>query len=167
MAVSKRWLISWRKTNEASNRIFEMIAACFWIWNLSRALGLDMSELVEEFESSGSGAAKIEVLLAADTPRISNAQTRCTLSILGPHNQVGQFEWYDLEIEPGGILESQPHSQGTREHLTILQGAAEVTSGEQTIVLYKGDTGRYKADIPHAIRCEGKQPLRALLIVMG
>ncbi|MEM9774287.1 MAG: XRE family transcriptional regulator [Chloroflexota bacterium] len=137
------------------------------LWNLSRALGLDMSELVEEFESNGAGSGKIELLLAADTPRISNAQNGCTLSILGPHDQVGQFEWYELEITPGGILSSQPHSQGCKEHLTILEGAAEVTSGDQSILLSKGDTGRYKADVPHAIRCTGKSTLKALLVVMG
>ena len=137
------------------------------LWNLSKALGLDMSELVEEFESSGTGAGKIEVLLAADTPRISNAQNGCTLSILGPHDQVGQFEWYELEIAPGGILSSQPHSQGCVEHLTILQGEANVTSGDQSIVLTQGDTGRYKADISHSIACVSKTPLKAILVVMG
>lgn len=137
------------------------------LWNLSRALGLDMSELVEEFESSGPISGKIDVLLAADTPRITNAQNGCTLSILGPHDQVEQFEWYELQIESGGILDSQPHTQGTREHLTILQGAAEVTSGDQTIQLNTGDTGRYKADVPHAIRCVGESTLKALLVVMG
>ncbi len=137
------------------------------LWNLSRALGLDMSELVEEFESSGPISGKIDVLLAADTPRISNTQNGCTLAILGPHDQVGQFEWYELQIEPDGILDSQPHTQGTREHLTVLQGAAEVTSGDQTIQLNVGDTGRYKADVPHAIRCAGKVALKALLVVMG
>ncbi|MEM8860546.1 MAG: XRE family transcriptional regulator [Chloroflexota bacterium] len=137
------------------------------LWNLSRALGLDMSELVEEFESNGAGSGKIELLLAADTPRISNTQNGCTLSILGPHNQVGQFEWYELDIAPGGILSSQPHSQGCHEHLTILEGTAEVTSGDQSIKLKEGDTARYKADVPHAIRCAGKSTLKALLVVMG
>ena len=137
------------------------------LWNLSRALGLDMSELVEEFESSGPGSSKIEVLPAADTPRISNSQNGCTLSILGPHDQVGHFEWYDLEIRPGGVLDSQPHSQGCREHLTILTGTAQVTSGDQTTVLNQGDTGRYKADVTHSISCKGDEPLKAILVVIG
>ena len=137
------------------------------LWNLSRALGLEMSELVEEFEASGPSSGKIERLESADTPRISNAQNGCTLAILGPQTHVGQFEWYELEIVPGGALKSLPHSQGTREHLTILRGAAEVSSGDQTIVLNEGDTGRYKADVPHAIRCAGDARLKAILVVMG
>ena len=137
------------------------------LWNLSRALGLDMSELVEEFESNGTGQNKIEHVTAENTPRITNVQSGCTLTILGPPELVGQYEWYELTIQPAGALISQPHTQGCREHLTILSGAAEIKSGEQTLVAETGDTARYPADLPHSIKWVGAAPLSALLIVMG
>ncbi|MFK7800273.1 MAG: helix-turn-helix domain-containing protein [Anaerolineae bacterium] len=137
------------------------------LWNLSRALGLDVSELVEEFEASGSAQSKIEHVTADNTPRITNNQNGCTLALLGPPDLVGQFEWYDITIKPGGYLNSQPHTQGCREHLTVVSGRAEVTSGERQLTLSAGDTARYQADVPHAIKCIGKETLSALLVVMG
>lgn len=137
------------------------------LWNLSRALGLDMSELVEEFESNGSAQPKIEHVTAENTPRITNVQKGCKLALLGPPDLVGQFEWYEISIEPNGSLDSQPHTQGCREHLTVLSGEAEVTSGERLLKLSTGDTARYQADVHHAIKCIGQETLSALLIVMG
>lgn len=137
------------------------------LWNLSRALGLDMSELVEEFESNGSGQNKIEHVTAENIPRITNTQSGCALAILGPPDLVGQYEWYELTIQPNGALISQPHSQGCREHLTILSGEAEIKSGGQTLGASTGSTVRYPADVPHSIKCVGESPLSALLIVMG
>ena len=137
------------------------------LWNLSRALGLDMAEIVEEIETNRPEEASIEHLTADSTPHIRQAQHGVTLSILNPPTLVEQFEWYKLEIEPGGALISDPHIQGCREHLTILHGQAELTSGQQTQKLQEGDTARYRADLPHKIRCLGNEPLEALLVVMN
>ncbi|MFT5193417.1 MAG: transcriptional regulator with XRE-family HTH domain [Cellvibrionaceae bacterium] len=137
------------------------------LWNLSRALGLDMSELVEEFEANGTGQSKIEHVTADNTPRITNIQNGCTLAILGPPEQVGKYEWYEITIQPNGVLDSQPHTQGCREHLTILNGRAQVKSGDQLLTITAGDTARYQGDIPHSISCIGDEILSALLVVMG
>ena len=129
------------------------------LWNLSRALGLDMAEIVEEIETNEPAGATIELLTADSTPHIRQSQSGVTLSILNPPALVEQFEWYKLEIEPGGALISDPHIQGCREHLTVLHGQAELVSGQQTQQLNEGDTARYRADLPHQIRCVGKRPL--------
>lgn len=137
------------------------------LWNLSRALGLDMAEIVEEIETNDPAETSIEYLTADSTPHIRQAQSGVTLSILNPPTLVEQFEWYKLEIEPGGTLISDPHIQGCREHLTILRGQAKLISGEQTQLLNQGDTARYRADLPHQIRCLGNDKLEAILIVMN
>ena len=62
-------------------------------------------------------------------------------------------------------LESAPHKTGTIEHLTVLEGRLAVTSGEETADVSEGDTIRYAADVPHAIRAS--IAARALLIVKG
>jgi mannose-6-phosphate isomerase-like protein (cupin superfamily) len=61
-------------------------------------------------------------------------------------------------------LESEPHSPGCREHLTVVEGAMRVRSGEEESLLGPGDTARYPADRDHAIWAEGGAA-RAILIV--
>jgi mannose-6-phosphate isomerase-like protein (cupin superfamily) len=59
---------------------------------------------------------------------------------------------------------SDAHSAGCREHLTVIEGALTVVSGEEQSQLGPGDTARYPADRPHSIAADSG-PARALLIV--
>lgn len=137
------------------------------LWNLSRALGVEMSELVEEFETNTANQVRIERLSAQNTPRLTNQQNNCTLTLLGPADLIGQFEWYELQIQPDASLKSQAHAKGSVEHLTVIEGQAEVLCGDQLQHLESGDTARYPVDVPHQITCTGDKPLRGFLIVIS
>ena len=82
----------------------------------------------------------------------------------------GQFEWYELKLQPGGALNSDAHEPGTREHLTVTTGTLEVSTGASSTVqtqrLKAGETVRYAVDIPHAIRNTGKTVATAWLVVV-
>ena len=69
-------------------------------------------------------------------------------------------------MQPGGALESEPHEPGSREHLSVLSGALEVSAGSDTSRLKAGETARYAVDLPHAIRNTGKGLASALLVVL-
>ena len=130
------------------------------LWNLTRALQMDFSGLLDQ----GSGD-QVEVLRAADTPAIENRGSGCAIRILSPAEEAGQHELYELILDAGGVLDSQPHGRGTREHLTVVSGAVTVTSGTATARLSAGDTARYAADVPH--RIEASRKTRAFLVVKG
>ena len=130
------------------------------LWNLTRALQVDFAGLLD----GAPKAAQIEVLRAAEVPTISNLGTGCRIRILSPPEEAGQHEVYELVLEAGGVLDSAPHTRGAREHLTVSEGTAEVTSGEAVERLGPGDTGRYAADVAHRIAAvEGA--VRAFLVV--
>jgi XRE family transcriptional regulator, regulator of sulfur utilization len=133
-------------------------------WNLSKALKTDFAGLIEE-NPRKSGPIK-EVIRAGEAPVISAHGKGCTIRILSAPESVGDIEVYELEFKTGGLLESQPHSVGCVEHLTVLDGELVVTSGGATEIVRTGDTIRYKADCVHAIAAK-KKAARALLIVEG
>jgi transcriptional regulator with XRE-family HTH domain len=128
------------------------------LWNLTRALQVDFAGLLDEPERAG-----IEVIRRADTPTIENRGTGCKIRILSPPEEAGRHEVYELIFETGGVLDSQPHRRGAREHLTVTEGRLTVTSGAAQSQIGAGDTARYAADVPHTIRADG--PARAFLIV--
>ncbi len=133
------------------------------VWRLANALGVSMAELLD----GGRGAApSLEVLPAHAAPSLKSPDGKCELRILGPIELAGQFEWYELAVQPGGILESQPHEPGSREHLTVLTGALEVRAGTEGSRVKHGETARYAVDVPHAIRNPGKTLATALLVVV-
>lgn len=133
------------------------------VWRLANALHVPMTELLS---GETSEAKTIETIAAHATPMLKTQDARCELRILGPLELAGQFEWYELRMQPGGALVSQPHEPGSREHLTVLSGSLEVQSGQSSQKLKAGETARYAVDVPHAIRNNSKQLTTALLVVI-
>lgn len=130
------------------------------LWNLTTALQIDFAGLME-----ARPAPVIEVVRAAAAPVMQRSEG-VRIRILSPPESVGDHEVYELTFAAGAALTSDPHSAGCREHLTVLAGRLQVTSGENTERLGVGDVARYPADVPHEIRAEGG-PARAILIVQG
>lgn len=129
------------------------------LWNLTRALQVDFAGLLDAGEPNG-----IEVLRAADVPSIENRGEKCRLRILSPPEEAGKHEVYELSLGQGGRLDSQPHTRGAREHLTVIEGRIALRAGEIETHLGPGDTARYAADQPHHIHAQDG-PARAFLVV--
>ncbi|WP_321798109.1 MULTISPECIES: XRE family transcriptional regulator [unclassified Burkholderia] len=131
-------------------------------WRLTNALGITLDELF----SQPKAPETIRVDGPHDIPTLAGHDGRYQLRVWGPIDLAGKFEWYELTLPSGGALVSNAHEPGTREHLTVLQGAMEIEAAAASRRLKAGDTARYPADTPHAIRNPGKAEARALLIVI-
>ncbi len=134
------------------------------VWRLANALGVSMGDLLGNTPTPS--AATIEVLGAHAAPAIRSPDGLCELRILGPIGLAGQFEWYALTIQGGGVLESQAHEAGTQEHLSVMSGALEVRSDTLVQRIKAGETARYAADRPHHIRNGQKAAASAWLVVV-
>lgn len=130
------------------------------LWNLTRALNVDFAGLMDQRDPGD----RVDVLKAADVPTIGNMGQGCRISILSSSEDAGGHEVYDITFDPGGSLNSKPHSRGSVEQLTVLQGGVRVTSGVASSELETGDTARYAADITHAIAAS-EAGARVFLIV--
>lgn len=134
------------------------------VWRLANALGIPMADLLGNAEKPAAPA--IATVPSHATPSLRSPDGHCELRILGPIELAGQFEWYELTVQPGGALESEAHEPGSREHLSVLGGTLEVQSAEATTRLKAGETARYAVDQAHAIRNPGKATAHALLVVV-
>ncbi len=135
------------------------------VWRLANALGVPIGELLASPPRAEPPA--IAHVQAHGTPALHSPDGHCTLRILGPVELAGRFEWYDLAMQPGGVLDSQPHEPGTMEHLSVMSGSLEVRSADQRLRLKAGETARYPADVPHAIHNPGRSAASAVLVVMS
>ncbi|MDW4549317.1 helix-turn-helix domain-containing protein [Defluviimonas sp. D31] len=131
------------------------------LWNLTQALQVDFAGLLEGRTTPG-----IEVIRAEAAPVIAGRGQGVRIRILSPAEAAGEHEVYDLRFDAGGQLVSDPHGPGCREHLTVLEGAVTVVSGDDVQGLGVGDTARYFADRPHRIETVGGMA-RAILIVQN
>lgn len=129
------------------------------LWNLTRALQVDFAGLLDVADQG----PEIEVIRSTQIPTIDNRGAGCRIRILSAPEQAGRFEVYELVFERDGHLDSQPHTRGAREHLTVIEGTLEVRSGEDLRVIDAGDTARYPADVHHRITARGRA--RGFLVV--
>lgn len=136
------------------------------LWNIAQSLGLEISTLTGETEPDARSDQAIETMRGHFTPTLQSADGCCLLRILSPVTTASRIEWYRLEMDRAGKLESEPHAAGTLEHLTCLDGTIRVASGGAEQILAKGDTARYRGDIPHLIENTGESAAQALLVVL-
>ena len=69
-----------------------------------------------------------------------------------PFQEGRPFETYQIEIREGGFLQAQPHLNGAEEYITVFAGTVEIVAGQEVFQLQRGDSLRFKADVPHAYR---------------
>ncbi len=135
------------------------------LWSLTQSLGIEFSDLI----SGGATASTqdhIEILSAAHTPEIRSADGLCRLKILSPPRLAGHSEWYELEMAPGGRLDSTPHAEGAAEHFTAWTDGFEIVSGGSCVPVKSGETARYAADVDHSIANRSKRTARGLLVLL-
>ena len=133
------------------------------VWRLANALGVTINDLLG---TKNKAAPLLSLIPSHATPSLRSSDSKCELRILGPLESAGLFEWYELTLQPAGVLDSQPHEAGSREHLTVLSGVVEIHAGGEKVRARKAETVRYAADVPHSIRNVNKVDAVALLVVV-
>src|SRR3984893_19547985 len=78
------------------------------IWRLTQAL--DVS--IERFLASSDEEPFIEGTRAAATPILVSEDGKVKLAIVGWIKTVEWLQWYDVNAEPGGVLEAEGHQGG-------------------------------------------------------
>ncbi|MDR5857094.1 XRE family transcriptional regulator [Caballeronia sp. LZ062] len=131
-------------------------------WRLTNALGISLDQLFAQQRP----AEAIRVSSLHEIPTLMGDNGDYQLRVWGPIELAGKFEWYELTLQAGAELRSNAHEPGTREHLTVLNGALEVEALASTRRLKAGETARYAADDAHAIRNVGRSEAKALLVVI-
>jgi XRE family transcriptional regulator, regulator of sulfur utilization len=128
---------------------------------LSRALDTTVDEVLRGETTS----LFIEHQTKSGIPMLESQDGLCRLAIVGPLSLVDSFQWYDFHAKPKGVLESEPHPQGTIEHLYIVTGELEVTTGTETKTGKPGEALRYRADVPHKIVNVGLGEAHAVMVL--
>ncbi len=128
---------------------------------LSRALDTTVDEVLRGETKS----LFIEHQTKSGVPMLESQDGLCKLAIAGPLNLVDFFQWYDFHAKPKGELISNPHPPGTVEHLYLVTGELEVTTGGETKTLKHGEALRFRADVPHKIVNVGQGEAHAVMML--
>ncbi|MEM1146075.1 MAG: XRE family transcriptional regulator [Pseudomonadota bacterium] len=128
---------------------------------IAQTFGISIGELVDDPTASAS----VDVVRGDDPATLFRADAECELRTLSPLRLEKDIEFYEIRLKPGAALRSAAHFEGTKEMLTVEEGCAEVRVGHSSIRLAEGDTGHYRADLPHEIHAQENHEMRGYLVV--
>jgi transcriptional regulator with XRE-family HTH domain len=129
---------------------------------IAQAFGMSLADLVE----SPAISSAIQVIRAEDRTYHYRSDRLVRIRTLSPLNLEKDVEFYEVQLEPRGVLRSSGHFQGTREFLTVERGTVRIESGRDTETLQLGDSANYQADIEHALVNVGKEEAVVFLVVI-
>jgi len=132
------------------------------VYRLSRALDTTIDEVLK---TEGQDVF-LEHQVKSGIPLLESQDGLCRLAIAGPLNLVDQVQWYDFQAKPRGVLESDPHPPGTVEHLYILKGELDITSGDEARRVKAGEAIRFRGDLPHRIINVGEGDAHATMVLV-
>jgi len=131
------------------------------VWKIAKALGVSISDLVD----AGDTKLRFQAIRREDERYVFINDEQCTIRTLSPLSLEKDIEFYQIDLQSGGLLESEPHFQNTVEILTVAKGKLRVRSAGQDITLGAGDSVYYCADVAHAISNPGPGAARAYMVV--
>ncbi|NLX06922.1 MAG: helix-turn-helix domain-containing protein [Phycisphaerae bacterium] len=131
------------------------------VWKIARALHVDLSELLEDARVRH----RFQVIRADDERYLFSRDQRCTVRTLSPLNLEKDVEFYQIDLAPGGSLDSDPHFHNTEEILCVASGRITVRSLDHEVNLAAGDSVHYSADVNHSISNPGPDPATTFLVV--
>lgn len=76
-----------------------------------------------------------------------------------------EVEFYELRLDPGAALDSQPRHRGTRELLSVASGRITLSVNRTERTLASGDTAHFPADTDHVILNRGTEAAHCYLVV--
>jgi len=130
------------------------------LWKIAVGLGVPFQSLL----GTGEGTPT-RVLRAGDSQVLRSADGRMESRLLSPAGASQSVDIYELKFAPKGILQSEPHADGTTETLIVLTGSLRVSVGEEAHDLAPGDSMFFHADVSHSYENRSTHETRCLDIV--
>lgn len=129
------------------------------LWKIANGYKVSFTSLTEE-----RGEA-VSVVRQADREPLREDGGRYLNYPVFAFDEQTLFETYRIVIEAGGALSAQPHLRGAVEYITVFTGAAEITVDGERLLLSKGDSVRFRADVPHGYRNSGSEPAELSMLI--
>ena len=132
---------------------------------LARALKATLPELYAGLEGADGRARAAVQTKAARTEVYAHAAGRSSLRMLTQDVLKKKMMPVLVEIAVGGRTQAEQAPRGTEKFLYVMDGAVEVTVGEERLALKREETLYFDASLKHAVRNTTRSPARVLCVL--
>ena len=130
------------------------------LWKVAVGLEVPFQTLI-----GATGETAPRVLRARETAPLRSADGRMESRLLSPRGGAPDLEIYELKFLPKAVHQSEPHSEGTTELLTVTLGQLRVNIDDTAYELTEGDTLSFQADVPHAYENRSSHEARCIDVI--
>jgi transcriptional regulator with XRE-family HTH domain len=124
-------------------------------------LGVPLTRLVQVEEEP-----PIQLFPASRHVVLWNGPSGGTGTLLAGSDPRPSLELWRWELRPGERRDSEPHSAGTREIISVEAGVLSLVVGESRTEVAAGDAALFHGDRAHAYANESDEDVRFILTVM-
>ena len=129
------------------------------LWKIANGLKISFTSLIENKTDELRVVKSVEI-----TPLIEDNGKYINYPVF-PFDAKKLFESYRIIIKPDGILNAQPHLKGAEEFITVFTGDVVISADGESYPLGKGDSIRFRADVPHGYKNNGKENVELNMII--
>jgi len=129
------------------------------IWKIANGLRIPFTELLrDQTQEISMSAFKEDAPLFGDTegyrlyPLISFSPER-------------SFETYYVELDPGTVLDAEPHQGNAEEHVFVLAGQIEISVADERYDVSSQNYISFKANCVHRYQNTGKEMATAFMLI--
>ena len=129
------------------------------IWKIANGLQIPFTTLLREPNP------KITIREFKAEPPLMEETEGYRLFPLIPFSPERSFESYYVEIEPGTILEADPHQGNAEEHVFVLQGEMTISAGDEDFQVSQEQFISFQADCRHRYQNPGDRLTTAFMLI--
>lgn len=129
------------------------------LWKIANGYKVPFTSLVESEQES------ITVVRASNVEALVEDEGRYINYPIFAYDEESGIETYRISILPGGSLAAQPHLPGSQEYITVFAGELELTVGDISYQLLKGDSIRFNANVGHHYLNRGEDTAELGMII--
>ncbi len=129
------------------------------VWKIASGLKLSFTSLVDSHQAEINKVTKSSI-----TPLIEDG-SRYRLYPFFPFEEGRSFEIYQIEIDKGGSISADPHSDGVEEFIMVFQGELTIDVNDQKYKISAGDSIRFRADKKHGYFNQGETMVRLNMVI--
>ncbi|WP_019640500.1 helix-turn-helix domain-containing protein [Paenibacillus fonticola] len=129
------------------------------IWKIANGLKVSFTALVQQSQP------ETEVVIRNELQALTEDNGKFKVYPCFPFQEERRFELYQVDIEPGGMLQAEAHREGTEEYIMVYDGELILRVNEDEYKLQQGDSIRFRADRPHAYVNAGEMLVRLSMTI--
>lgn len=132
------------------------------LWKVVQALNIDFDAVLS---GESMQSKKFDITRAGNITSLKTGQSNAVFKVLSPLSMADFLELHLVTLPVGCIHASHPHTPGTEEYLTILDGCVKVSAGDNQALLNKGDVIAFQADVEHVLENCGAAPAELYMVI--